>query len=186
MRSLHIAGLAAGALAVLFAIVASQAAWAEAEESDGTTTYHAFAVAVNGVASSQFFVKWSDPLLESQGGVDALRVGGPLLVAGAAFVGLGALANEHALWFRVKGAGGAAALAHSIGSGLVLVAVVLLPIGMADNNAWGIAAGITEAGTELQWGAGLVVGILAGVAALAAAVTSIIALFVPADPPKHG
>lgn len=177
-RWLRIATIITGALAVLLGIVATQVPWADAQETGERSEYYAFAVAVDGPAQSQLFVKWSDDLLDVQGGIDALRAGGPLLVAGIAFVGLGALAAEHALWFRVPGAGGAAALASGVGAALTCVGAVLLPLGMRDNLAWGIAAGITESGTELAWGAGFVVGILAAVAALAAAVVSLIALFV--------
>ena len=110
-RALRITALVAGALAVLLGIVATQVPWAEAQESDDRTEYHAFAAAVDGPAQSRFFVRWSDGLLDPQGGVDALRAGGPLLVAGIAFIGLGTLAMEHVLWFNVRGARGAAALA---------------------------------------------------------------------------
>jgi hypothetical protein len=170
-----IAAIVTSLIAIALGTVATQVAWGTADQVSGETIYRAFSVATDGPGLVEQRTPWSETSFERDGGIGYLRLAGPILVVGMLFTLFGAIAGEHAAWFKPAGAGPASVLSHGIGALMVVVAIVLLPLGLKENLDWAEARGTMDAGTGMSWGAGLYVGIGAAVLTLLSFAASLVA-----------
>lgn len=172
-------------VAGIFAAVAAGVAWATADietsgdfgETSSEIEYRLLEAEFGGEETS-----YSDDDLDEQDGIGMVRAGGIVFLVGLIVAFVAAVVLGVGIFVRAIPFGLIGTLAGGLAFLVMLVGLILFPLGLDDvhePSQTDFGGGSVET-SELAWGAGLVLAVVAGILALAGPVLALTGLRAPA------